>query len=48
MVSSEELRNILEEKDREKRDAMIEALSERDAKDIIKSFADFLRRWDKI
>lgn len=48
MVSSEELRNILEEKDREKRDAMIEALSERDAKDIIKSFVDFLRRWDKI
>lgn len=47
MISPEEVRAILQETDREKREAMIDALSEEEAKDIIKAYANFLRRWDE-
>ena len=47
MISPEEVRAILQETDREKREAMIDELSEQDAKDIIKAYAGFLRRWDE-
>lgn len=47
MISPEEVREILQETDREKREKMVDALSEQDAKDIIKAYANFLRRWDE-
>lgn len=47
MISPEEVRAILQETDREKREKMVDALSEQDAKDIIKAYANFLRRWDE-
>ena len=47
MISPEEVKAILQETDREKREKMVDALSEQDAKDIIKAYANFLRRWDE-
>ncbi len=44
MITPEEVYNIFQETDQEKRDALICALSEEDAKYIIKCYADFLRR----
>lgn len=44
MITPEEVYNIFQETDQVKRDAMIYALSEEDAKYIIKCHADFLRR----
>jgi len=46
MISPEEVRAILQEADREKREAMIDTLSEEDAKYFIKCYANFLNRWD--
>lgn len=47
MISPEKVKAILQETDREKREKMVDALSEQDAKDIIKAYANFLRRWDE-
>ena len=44
MITPEEVYNIFRETDQAKRDAMICALSEEDAKYIIKCYADFLCR----
>lgn len=46
MISPEEVQAILQETNREKREAMVDALSEEEAKYIIKAYANFLRRWD--
>ena len=46
MISPEEVRAILQEADREKREAMIDTFSEEDAKYFIKCYANFLNRWD--
>lgn len=48
MITPKEVEAIFNERDQGKRDAMIDALSEEDAKYIVKSYADFLHRWDKI
>lgn len=46
MISAEELSAIFHEPDQEKREAMIDALSEEQAKYILKCYANFLNRWD--
>lgn len=47
MISTEDVYAILHEPNQEKRDAMIEALSEEQAKYIVKCYADFLNRWNE-
>lgn len=47
MISVEDVAAIFREPDREKREAMIEALSEEEAKYILKCYANFLNRWDE-
>lgn len=44
MISAEDVFVIFHEPNREKREAMIEALSEEQAKYIIRCYADFLNR----
>lgn len=44
MISGEEFYAMLHEPDQEKRDAMIDALSEEEAKYILKCYADFFNR----
>lgn len=46
MISAEEVSAIFHEPDQDKRNAMIEALSEEQAKYILKCYANFLNRWD--
>lgn len=46
MISVEDVSAILREPDREKREGMIDALSEEEAKYILKCYANFLNRWD--
>lgn len=47
MITAEELSAIFHEPDQEKREAMIDALSEEQAKYILKCYANFLNRWDE-
>lgn len=44
VISLEEFNAILKEPDREKREAMVDALTEEQAKYIVKSYANFLNR----
>lgn len=48
MITIEEFDAIMRETDCEKREAMVDALSEEDAKYIVKSYVNFLRRNDSI
>lgn len=46
MISAEDVSAIFREPNREKREEMIDALSEEQAKYILKCYANFLNRWD--
>lgn len=47
MITAEEVSAIFREPDQEKREAMIDALSEEQAKYILKCYANFLNRWEE-